>query len=104
MHINGHDILKRVHSPNYKCHTLTTVSGGNTQKKVLDGGRARKLTPLEYERLQTLPDNYTQYGAYKDGVKKVADSHRYTVCGNGWTVDVISHILSFIPEKERKEI
>lgn len=58
--------------------------GGNTQKKVYENGRARKLTPLEYERLQTLPDNYTQ---------GVADTHRYTTCGNGWTVDVIAHIF-----------
>lgn len=89
LHINGHDILKRVHSPNFKCHTLTTCSGGNTQKKVIDNGRCRKLTPLEYERLQTLPDNYT-------AVKGMADGHRYNCCGNGWTVDVIAHILSYI--------
>lgn len=88
LHISGHDILKRVNSPFFKCQTLTTCGGGNTQKKVLDNGRPRKLTPLEYERLQTLPDGYT------DGV---ADSHRYTTIGNGWTVDVIAHILSFLP-------
>ena len=84
LHINGHDILKRVNSPFAKCQTLTTCGGGNTQKKVLDNGRPRKLTPLEYERLQTLPDGYT------DGF---ADSHRYNTIGNGWTVDVIAHIL-----------
>ena len=87
LHINGHDILKRVLNPDFKCHTLTTCNGGNTQKKVMDNGRARKLTPIEYERLQTLPDNYT------DGV---ANSRRYTAIGNGWTVDVISHILKEI--------
>lgn len=84
LHISGHDILKRVHSPNYKCHTLTTCGGGNTQKKVIDNGRCRKLTPVEYERLQTLPDGYTDC---------VSDTHRYTAIGNGWTVDVIAHIL-----------
>ena len=87
LHINGHDILKRVHSPNYKCHTLTTCGGGNTQKKVMDNGIPRKLTPIEYERLQGLPDNYT------DGVSNTA---RWTALGNGWTVDVIAHILSYI--------
>lgn len=81
---NNHDIHKRIFNPDFKCHTLTTFSGGNTQKKVMDNGRARKLTPLEYERLQTLPDNYTE---------GVADSHRYTCIGNGWTVDVIAHIF-----------
>lgn len=88
--INGHDILKRVHSPNFKCHTLTTCNGGNTQKKVFDNGRCRKLTPIEYERLQTLPDNYTDC---------VSDTHRYTAIGNGWTVDVIAYILKYIGDK-----
>lgn len=88
MEFNNQEMHKRVFNPKYKIHTLTCVSGGGQQKKVYVNGRARKLTPLEYERLQTLPDNYT---------KGVADSHRYTCCGNGWTVDVIAHILSFIP-------
>lgn len=47
----------------------------------------RKLTPLECERLQTLPDGYTSH---------VSDSRRYKAIWNGWTVDVIAHILSFI--------
>jgi DNA (cytosine-5)-methyltransferase 3A len=47
----------------------------------------RKFHPVECERLQTLPDNYT------DGV---SDTQRYKMIGNGWTVDVIAHILSFI--------
>ena len=84
LHISGHDILKRVNSPFYKCHTLTTCGGGNTQKKVYANGRCRKLTPVEYERLQTLPDGYTE------GVSNTA---RYTAIGNGWTVEVIAHIL-----------
>ena len=87
MQFKNHDIHKRVFNPDFKCHTLTTCGGGNTQKKVFVDGRARKLTPLEYERLQTLPDNYT-YG--------IADTNRYTVIGNGWTVDVIAHILKGI--------
>ena len=82
--INNHEMHKRVFNPEFKVHTLTTCSGGNTQKKVYINGRARKLTPIEYERLQTLPDNYTA---------GVADGHRYTACGNGWTVDVIAHIF-----------
>lgn len=85
LHINGHDIIKRVNSPFAKCQTLTCVSGGNQQKKVLQNGRVRKLTPVEYERLQNLPDNYTA---------GVADCHRYTAVGNAWTVDVIAHIFA----------
>lgn len=87
LHINGHDILKRVSNPMCKCPTLTTCSGGNTQKKVMDDGRPRKLTPVEYERLQTLPDGYTE---------GVSDSRRYNALGNAWTVDVIAHLLMLL--------
>jgi len=45
----------------------------------------RKLTPLECERLQTLPDGYTE---------GVSNSQRYKMIGNGWTVDVIAHIYN----------
>ena len=87
MEFKNNEMHKRIFNPKFKCHTLTTCGGGNTQKKVMDKGRARKLTPLEYERLQTLPDNYTNV---------VANSHRYTTCGNGWTVDVIAHIFAHL--------
>lgn len=49
----------------------------------------REFTPIEVERLQTLPDNYTLI----DGIKK---KERYEACGNGWTVDVIAYIFGFI--------
>lgn len=81
--IKNNEMHKRVFNPDFKMHTLTCVSGGHQQKKVLVNGRCRKLTPIEYERLQTLPDGYT------DGV---SDTARYTAIGNGWTVDVIAHI------------
>ena len=136
--INGHDILKRVYSPEGKSPTLNTMGGGNREPKVVRGGafrgRAydqdgkrmdkdgvsvankttqmlelrkdhksnaittvgkdsvavnedltwRKLTPLECERLQTVPDNYTA---------SVSNTQRYKMLGNGWTVEVICHIL-----------
>lgn len=91
LHINGHDILKRVYNQNNKCGTLTCCRGGNTQKKVYQDGRCRKLTPLEYERLQTVPDNYTE---------GVSNSQRYNMLGNGWTVDVIAHIFKNIKGNE----
>ncbi|GKX65628.1 DNA cytosine methyltransferase [Inconstantimicrobium mannanitabidum] len=49
----------------------------------------RKLTPVECERLQTLPDNYTE---------GISNTQRYKCLGNGWTVDVITHILKGIKE------
>ena len=44
----------------------------------------RKLTPVECERLQTVPDNYTNH---------VSNTQRYKMLGNGWTIEVITHIL-----------
>lgn len=49
-----------------------------------DGYRKRRYTPIECERLQTVPDNYTSC---------VSNSQRYKMLGNGWTVDVIAHIF-----------
>lgn len=49
--------------------------------------RLRRLTPTECERLQTVPDGYTAH---------VSDTQRYRMLGNGWTVDVIAYIFSFI--------
>ena len=74
---------KRVLSPKFKCHTLTAVCGGYQHKKVWQGS-PRNLTPLEYERLQTLPDNYTEI---------LSNSQRYKALGNGWTVKVVEHIF-----------
>ena len=87
LHIKGHEQMKRVYNPNGKCATLTACRGGNLQKKVFDNGRCRKLTPLEYERLQTVPEGYTE---------GVSDSQRYNMLGDGWTVDVIAHIFSYL--------
>lgn len=79
---------REVYNLKSKANTLLCDGGGgNRQKKVYQDGRVRKLMPIEYERLQTLPDNYTDC---------VADSHRYTTVGNAWTVDVIVHLLQGI--------
>ena len=66
-----------------KTPTLTT-SSWESNNYLLHNGLVRKLTPTECERLQTVPDGYTNC---------VADNHRYKMLGNGWTVDVIAHIL-----------
>lgn len=84
LHINGHDILKRVNSKYFKSPTLTACRGGNTQKKVYDNGKCRKLTPNEYRKLQTIPEWYKM---------NVADGHIYNMCGDGWTINVIMHIF-----------
>ena len=122
--INGHDILKRVYSPDGKSPTVNACGVGHREPKVVmgawrgryneDGSTSqklelrkdqktntittvqkdnvltqdevywRKLTPLECERLQTVPDNYTNH---------VSNTQRYKMLGNGWTIEVIAHIL-----------
>jgi len=66
-----------------KTNTLTTVQKDNNvvNSETLS---YRKLTPLECERLQTFPDNYTNH---------VSNTQRYKALGNSWTVDVIAHIF-----------
>ena len=53
----------------------------------------RRLTPIECERLQGVPDNYTN---------GVSDKQRYTMLGNGWTVPVIAHILKGLKDERIK--
>ena len=61
------------------------MGGGHREPKILiENTTWRKLTPLECERLQTVPDGYT---------KSVSNTQRYKMLGNGFTVDVIKHIL-----------
>lgn len=55
---------------------------------IFDIDGCRKLIPIECERLQTLPDNYTE---------GVSNTQRYKMIGNGWTIDVISWIFSQMP-------
>ena len=69
-----------------KTNSLTTVQKDNVAVDVSEL-QWRKLTPLECERLQTLPDNYTTH---------VSNTQRYKMLGNGFTVDVIAHILKGI--------
>ena len=85
--LKGYDIIKRVYSENGKSPTLTTMGGGHREPKVAVKEEEltwRKLTPLECERLQTFPDNYTE---------GVSNTQRYKMLGNGFTVRVIEHIL-----------
>ena len=82
---------ERIYSVHGKSVSLKANGGGGGAKTGLykidlpDGDYIiRKLTPVEAERLQTLPDNYTE------GISNI---QRYKCIGNGWTVDVITHIL-----------
>ena len=84
-HIKGHDLMKRVYDIEGKSPTLNTCNGGNRETKIpLSTSYWRRLTPLEFERLQTVPDNYTE---------GVSNTQRYKMLGNGWTIDIITHLL-----------
>ena len=60
----------------------------------------RKLTPIECERLQTVPDNYTSKGIMDDKEVKISNTQRYKMLGNGWTIDVIAHIFGSLQKGE----
>ena len=90
--IKGNESIKRVYADQGKSPTLTTSMGGHREPKVaVDTVHYRKLTPLECERLQTLPDNYTA---------SLSNTQRYKSIGNGWTVDVIAHIFKGLIEDD----
>lgn len=89
--VNTFEMNRRVYNPDFKCCTLTCVSGGYQEKKVLDHGSPRKLTPIEYERLQGLPDGYTD--VIVDG-KRINNTKRYSLMGNGWNEPTVEWILS----------
>tara|TARA_R110000851_G_scaffold144518_2_gene283670 strand:+ start:31 stop:936 length:906 start_codon:yes stop_codon:yes gene_type:complete len=77
-------IQDRVFSKQGKSHALTASFASRTN---VDDNGFRKLTPLECERLQTVPEGYTNH---------VSNTQRYKMLGNGWTVDVIATILEGI--------
>lgn len=83
---------KKHDSQNYRAYFLDGKIGCLSHSschtaKILTENGVRKTTRIEHERLQTIPDNYT---------KSVKINKSKSMLGNGWTIDVIAHILSFI--------
>ena len=60
------------------------------EPNIYNGILYRKLTPVECERLQNVPDGFTSM---------LSKTQRYKSLGNGWTIDVIAHILKYAFEK-----
>jgi DNA-cytosine methyltransferase len=95
--LNDNQKKKFDHNPNTdKAGCLTLAQGrAGSSDEYMDSvskiakiqGNIRRLTPIECERLQTVPDNYTNH---------VSDTQRYKMLGNGWTIDVIAYIFSFL--------
>jgi hypothetical protein len=70
---------------------LMTEYRGN----ITDGYKLRRLTPIECSRLQTIPEWYEWI---------VSDTQIYRMLGNGWTVEVIKHIFSFLNGFEKTNV
>ena len=89
---SGRDGYREERIKEGEANTLNTGEGCRTQSSanyVTNNQRIRRLTPVECERLQGFPDNWTKYGV--DG-KEISDTQRYKMCGNAVTVDVIEYI------------
>ena len=79
-------------SPTIKCNGPRPNSK-NISPKIVENNRIRRLTPVECERLQGFPDNWTKYGKTVDGhIIEISDSQRYKVLGNAMTVNVMEFL------------
>ena len=78
---SGISEIGTIHYLDTKSYTITANHAPKVLTEIIGW---RKLSPVECERLQTVPDNYTDC---------VSDTQRYKMLGNGWTVDVIAHIF-----------
>jgi len=80
--------IGRIGEGRHKSEIITVSS----HPHVFDGKDIRKVNPLEAERLQTVPDNYTKVEGMTTGM-------RYKMLGNGWTVTTVSHIFEGLKNK-----
>lgn len=87
-----------------KSKTITTNPQLNSSiggQSIIYDGLIRKLSPIECERLQTYPDDFTRYALINGKVKELANSPRYKAIGNGFTAKVIAHILYYVLKTSR---
>ena len=91
-YIKDNERQRRVYSIMGKSPTLLARSD---TPKILTSKGIRKLTPLECERLQCIPDNFTE------GFSK---TQRYKMVGNGFTVSVIEHILKDLKSRKLRQV
>ena len=83
----------RVYDSEGKSPALMNGHGGQTINTLVGGLIVRRLTPTECARLQTIPEWYKW---------NVSETQQYRMLGNGWTVEVVKHILSFLPESLKR--
>lgn len=84
--------------------TLNAMTGGNRQPCIIRQNKIRRLTPLECERLQGLPDNYTQVPYNGKPKEECPSSKRYEACGRGMSINVMEFLGTRIKELDKKYV
>lgn len=87
---SGNGMNGNVYGTDGKSPTVTTNKGEGSKVSSDAGARYRKLTPLECERLQCIPDNYTNH---------VSNSQRYKMIGNGFTIAAVAYLFEHIGQE-----
>ena len=81
-----------LHNRNLRDVSPCLVEPHHNNHSLFTGSKIRRLTPIECERLQGFPDNWTKYGT--KGL--ISDTQRYKMCGNAVTVDVVEAVAKRI--------
>ncbi len=89
-----HEQIRRTYNTDGAMPTIPTGQGGGVMTKIYQKPNIRRLTPLECERLQAFPDNWTAKGINGD----ISDTQRYKMCGNAVTTNVIQAVFERIFE------
>jgi DNA (cytosine-5)-methyltransferase 1 len=88
---NSGDIGNRKLSTSKQAYTLRATPNSDGGQKLFNKQRIRRLTPLECERLQGFPDDWTKYGV---GDEPISDTQRYKMCGNAVTTNVVEAVIT----------
>jgi DNA (cytosine-5)-methyltransferase 1 len=89
----GKDDKKYVPKNEDTANCLTTAKE-NVEKWLFEGSRVRRLTPVECERLQGFPDDWTRFGEFGDTILEISDTQRYKCLGNAVTTNVVQAIIA----------
>jgi site-specific DNA-cytosine methylase len=89
-------LMEKARALNTGCGSVTTKNATAIIVKGNDKHQIRRLTPIECERLQSIPDRYTEIGINEGKEKIISDTQRYKALGNGFNCAVIKHIIKSI--------
>ena len=84
--------------------TATTLTAQEKERPIIGTSVVRRLTPLETERLQGFPDNWSKYGVFDGEVKELSDSARYRLQGNSIARPFWTWLLRRIAAQYEREI